>query len=294
MTQQCLPVNQKMQKIRKVLQDARETQNRELDLVDKAISSFDDLTGIRKYCLWQLCVYMWRFLMDFVQIWAKQVTHSIVSAIADVTKIIKIYGNFTCYGWTIHTNEILRNVLSHNAWIFFENSCISLKKDTKILNPRNKNGVCTTHTHTHIRDIIWMKIWFFVVNMTFLTRITLSHNKLSVLPPGVANLVNLEILNLSNNHLEELPLSLSSMPKLRILNCSINRLNSLPRGFGAFPVLEVLDLSYNNLNEHTLPGNFFMMETLRALYLGDNDFEFIPPEVKNLKNLQIVRKIWKN
>lgn len=76
---------------------------------------------------------------------------------------------------------------------------------------------------------------------------------------------------MSNNHLVELPLSLSSMPKLRILNCSINRLSNLPRGFGAFPVLEVLDLSYNNLTEAVLPGNFFMMETLRALYLGDND-----------------------
>uniref|UniRef100_A0A182KGN9 Disease resistance R13L4/SHOC-2-like LRR domain-containing protein n=1 Tax=Anopheles christyi TaxID=43041 RepID=A0A182KGN9_9DIPT len=107
-------------------------------------------------------------------------------------------------------------------------------------------------------------------------------------PPGIANLNNLEILNLSNNHLEELPLSLSSMPKLRILNCSINRLNTLPRGFGAFPVLEVLDLSYNNLNEHVLPGNFFMMDSLRALYLGDNEFEYLPKEIKNLKNLQIL------
>lgn len=49
MTQQCLPVNQKMQKIRKALQDARETQNRELDLVDKGINSFEDLSGICKY-----------------------------------------------------------------------------------------------------------------------------------------------------------------------------------------------------------------------------------------------------
>lgn len=78
------------------------------------------------------------------------------------------------------------------------------------------------------------------------------------------------------------------MPKLRILNVSINRLDTLPRGFGAFPVIEVLDLSYNNLNENTLPGNFFMMETLRALYLGDNDFEYLPKEVGQLKNLQIV------
>lgn len=124
--------------------------------------------------------------------------------------------------------------------------------------------------------------------MLNVTRITLSHNKLSVLPPGIANLINLEILNLTNNQLEELPVSLSSMPKLRILNVSINRLRQLPRGFGAFPALEVLDVSYNNLSEHVLPGNFFMMESLRALYLGDNDFETIPAEVGNLKNLQIV------
>lgn len=102
-------------------------------------------------------------------------------------------------------------------------------------------------------------------------------------------------------------MSLSSMPKLRILNLAINRLYSLPRGFGAFPVLEVLDLTYNNLNNESLPGNFFMMgkfsacnttalllkiciflETLRALYLGDNDFEYLPADIKNLKNLQIV------
>lgn len=97
------------------------------------------------------------------------------------------------------------------------------------------------------------------VNMIHVTRVTLSHNKLASVPPGIANLINLEILNLSNNHIVDLPVSLSSMPKLRILNVSINRLNQLPRGFGAFPVLEVLDLSYNNLSEHVLPGNFFMM-----------------------------------
>lgn len=71
----------------------------------------------------------------------------------------------------------------------------------------------------------------------------------------------------------------------------MNRLDSLPRGFGAFAVLEVLDFTYNNLNESSLPGNFFMLETLRALYLGDNDFETIPSEIGQLKNLQIVSKL---
>jgi Leucine-rich repeat (LRR) protein len=30
------------------------------------------------------------------------------------------------------------------------------------------------------------------------------------------------------------------------------------------------------------------VETLRALYLGDNDFEYVPSDVENLKNLQIL------
>ncbi|XKL61043.1 hypothetical protein PGB90_008100 [Kerria lacca] len=127
-----------------------------------------------------------------------------------------------------------------------------------------------------------------ILNMLNITRITLSHNKLKGIPPGLANLVNLEILNLFNNQIEELPVSISSLPKLRILNLGMNKLDGLPRGFGASPVLEVLDLTYNNLNENSLPGNFFMLETLRALYLGDNDFEIIPPEIGQLKNLQIL------
>jgi len=121
-----------------------------------------------------------------------------------------------------------------------------------------------------------------------ITRLTLSHNKIRVLPPSIANLSNLRHLNLFNNQLEELPTSLSSMTKLKILNLGMNKLSSLPRGFGAFPAIEVLDLTYNNLSEKSLPGNFFMMDTLRALYLSDNDFEVLSPEIGQLKNLQIL------
>ncbi|XP_043479652.1 ras suppressor protein 1 [Leptopilina heterotoma] len=125
-------------------------------------------------------------------------------------------------------------------------------------------------------------------NMQNITRVTLSHNKLQAVPQAISYLVNLEILNLFNNHIMELPMTLSQLPKLRILNIGMNRLNELPRGFGAFPVLEVLDLTYNNLNERKLPGNFFMMDTLRALYLADNDFEHLSPDIKQLRNLQIL------
>uniref|UniRef100_A0A2R9C9E2 Disease resistance R13L4/SHOC-2-like LRR domain-containing protein n=1 Tax=Pan paniscus TaxID=9597 RepID=A0A2R9C9E2_PANPA len=68
----------------------------------------------------------------------------------------------------------------------------------------------------------------------------------------------------------------------------MNRLNISPQGFGSLPALEVLDLTYNNLNENYLPGNFFYLTTLCALYLSDNDFEILPPDIGKLTKLQIL------
>ncbi|XP_068942354.1 ras suppressor protein 1 isoform X2 [Petaurus breviceps papuanus] len=107
-------------------------------------------------------------------------------------------------------------------------------------------------------------------------------------PPNVAELKNLEVLNFFNNQIEELPTQISSLQKLKHLNLGMNRLNTLPRGFGSLPALEVLDLTYNNLNENSLPGNFFYLTTLRALYLSDNDFEILPPDIGKLTKLQIL------
>lgn len=38
-----------MSKAKKVLDEARDTQNREIDLVDKGISTFEELPGLREY-----------------------------------------------------------------------------------------------------------------------------------------------------------------------------------------------------------------------------------------------------
>lgn len=46
----CLPVSAtKMSKAKKVLDEARDTQNREIDLVEKGISTFEELPGLREY-----------------------------------------------------------------------------------------------------------------------------------------------------------------------------------------------------------------------------------------------------
>merc|ERR1739848_168334 len=84
----------------------------------------------------------------------------------------------------------------------------------------------------HLDDM--PRLW----TMKNITRLTLSHNKVSEIPPALANLENMEILNFFNNALTEVPITLSTMPKLRILNLAMNRLDSLPRGFGSFPFLK--------------------------------------------------------
>ncbi|KAL3083290.1 hypothetical protein niasHS_011092 [Heterodera schachtii] len=89
------------------------------------------------------------------------------------------------------------------------------------------------------------------------TRLTLSHNKLTSIPANISDLVNLEQLNLWNNHIEELPVTISALPNLKLLNVG-------------------------------LPGNFFFMPTLRALYFGDNDFESFPEDIGHLTNLQVL------
>ncbi|KAK5897913.1 hypothetical protein CgunFtcFv8_015375 [Champsocephalus gunnari] len=97
-----------------------------------------------------------------------------------------------------------------------------------------------------------------------ITQLVLSHNKLTAVPANISELRNLEVLNMFNNQIEELPTQISSLQKLKHLNLGMNRLSEL------------------------LPGNFFYLTTLRALYLSDNDFEALPADIGKLGKLQIL------
>lgn len=45
----CLPLNSKMSKVKKALDEAQEAQVRELDLVDKNVVSFDEMPALCEY-----------------------------------------------------------------------------------------------------------------------------------------------------------------------------------------------------------------------------------------------------
>ena len=122
-----------------------------------------------------------------------------------------------------------------------------------------------------------------------LTRLVLSHNRITELPTEIVELRGLEYLNLFNNCLEDLPSTISALPRLRELNIAMNRLCELPRGFGSFPGLEVLDLTYNNLTNTSFSANFtYLGACLRALYLGDNDLTEFPPSIEKFVQLEVL------
>lgn len=57
---QCLPVSSKMSKVKKILDEARELQNREIDLVERNLHSFDEIPTICKWREWHWHAQLWK------------------------------------------------------------------------------------------------------------------------------------------------------------------------------------------------------------------------------------------
>ena len=116
---------------------------------------------------------------------------------------------------------------------------------------------------------------------------------------------NLTALNCFNNQIDELPSNISGLSKLRHLNLGMNKLNQLPSRFNELKSLEILDLTYNNLSETSVGEHFWDLspmtkvrkvqnsilnkfQSLRILYLSDNDFGVLPIKIRNFERLEIL------
>lgn len=73
----CLPMNNKMSKVKKALDEAHETRARELDLVDKNVASFDEMPGLCKSRLF-LLLRMNEKNAKYVHIWMKKRNSDVV------------------------------------------------------------------------------------------------------------------------------------------------------------------------------------------------------------------------
>ncbi|CAH2234399.1 jg21203 [Pararge aegeria aegeria] len=139
-----------------------------------------------------------------------------------------------------------------------------------------------------------------------LTFLDISHNKLTVLPPGMGYLVRLVELNLSHNELPELPPDIVNLRDLKKLNISNNNLKGLP-ALGELRKMEILDANHNNieqlpdfygctaLKEIYLANNYIkeiteefcdQMQQLNVLNIRDNQIEVLPENISLLKTLK--------
>lgn len=164
---------------------------------------------------------------------------------------------------------------------------------------------------SELPDIAWGKL-------TTLVFLDLSHNVLSSLSPGLADLPNLETLDVRHNHLASLPPVLPA--SLISLQVEHNCLTSVPRGLllgqtrwdfsynrlgvgSSAPVqiglvsqslhslflghITELNLKCNDLTH--IPAAIAAMTSLQELNLDENQLTELPPEMGRLVNLQ---RLW--
>lgn len=96
------------------------------------------------------------------------------------------------------------------------------------------------------------------------TRVDLSYNLFTTLPPSFCNLSHLVKLNLSKNKLKELPDEFGQLKNLQELDLYSNQLNILPESFHQLKNLKWLDLKENPLENQ--------LKTIAGDYLTEKDY----------------------
>lgn len=137
-----------------------------------------------------------------------------------------------------------------------------------------------------------------------LTRIDISHNSLTSLPPDIFSLCSLRYLNVAQNKLDKLPLPeeiLNVSPKKtsrrnsganRDYNCPVleelylqdNRLENIPFAIFRLPSLLTLDVSNNKLQQ--LPFDMWKAPKLRELNVAFNLLKDLP-NLPNVSEFQL-------
>ena len=116
------------------------------------------------------------------------------------------------------------------------------------------------------------------------TRLNLSEQKITELPPEIGQLITLQELNLSFNQLKSLPPEIGQLHSLKELDLKFNKFSRLPSEIGQLSALQELKLSFNQLNN--LPPEIGQLLNLQWLYLGNNQLNNLPSEIGQLYALR--------
>lgn len=117
-----------------------------------------------------------------------------------------------------------------------------------------------------------------------LASLTLAHNQLQALQPGIGKCGSLTFLDLSFNKLESLPDDFAeAMKTLQVLVLSGNPLFKLPEFIISSTVLQELFANQTGIEE--LPDAFPEHSALTVLHLGDNAIGRLPTSFSSLTQL---------
>lgn len=126
-----------------------------------------------------------------------------------------------------------------------------------------------------------------VFELTDLVELSLANNALTSIPDQIERLVNLEEIHLYKNQLTDLPDALFSLPKLTYINAFENGLRSLPTAIAAAANLDALVVSRNRIAR--LPDEIGDLDRLRLLDVAGNELTEFPASIGRLGRLTTLR-----
>lgn len=118
---------------------------------------------------------------------------------------------------------------------------------------------------------------------TFLKKLSLSSNYISILPKEISVLQALEVLIIDKNELKELPLEILEIVTLIELDISTNHISTLPDSINVLRNLKKLDISANKITK--LPDQFGELE-LTSLKMGQSELTEIPDVIFYITTLK--------
>ncbi|HEC39247.1 hypothetical protein LCGC14_0558550 [marine sediment metagenome] len=125
-----------------------------------------------------------------------------------------------------------------------------------------------------------------ILEFDALELLSLTYNKISLIPPSISNLVILSHLDLSHNPIERLPEEICHLKSLKVLKLDSAKIKNLPEGLAELKSLEKLSLYGNRLDD--LPESIGRLKNLTSLDLSRNRIKYLPKTILQLKNLQFV------
>lgn len=115
-------------------------------------------------------------------------------------------------------------------------------------------------------------------------RLKLRRKKLTEIPSEVFLFKNLRELDLGNNRISVLPPQIAELKKLEILRLERNKLTTIGKSIGDLKSLRYLDLGLNHIL--SLPYEIGELDSLEFLQIWGNEITALPPSVTKLERLK--------